>query len=65
VDTVRFPKWKQRALKAKAELESAEQSARHKAFWDAVKKPKFFEDQPDFDEYRERRPITDWDLPIG
>jgi hypothetical protein len=31
------PLWKQRALKAKAELEAAERKARHDAFWEAVK----------------------------
>ena len=35
-----LPKWKERRLKAKAELEAAEQAARHRAFWEAVKPPR-------------------------
>jgi hypothetical protein len=37
---VTHPKWKQRAINAKAELEAAEQAARHQAFWAAVPQPK-------------------------
>jgi hypothetical protein len=36
----RIPKWKQRQLKAKAELDKAERDARYKAFWAAVPEPK-------------------------
>lgn len=36
---MKHPKWKQRRLKAKAELEAAERKARYDAFWAAVPKP--------------------------
>lgn len=60
---MRRPKWKQRLLDAKAELEAAERKARHDAFWEAVPKPRrLIEDQPD---YGERRPLDYERLPIG
>jgi hypothetical protein len=37
---MKIPKWKQRRIKARAELEIAERRARHAAFWAAVPPPR-------------------------
>lgn len=33
---MKHPKWKQRAIKAKAELDEAERAERYRKFWEAV-----------------------------
>lgn len=40
---MKHPKWKQRAIKAKADLEDAERAERYRKFWESVQQPQYTE----------------------